>query len=324
MYAASCRWHLKTQNEQGVSHMARNQRRTRKRARQPFLEKGIGALALGVSFLLVSMFLSSHPVLSAAGNAVRTPAWIAIGIGLVLLGIHHALKKKTGVDTEQPLPRISPPPQRTAAPPPPLAKHEHATRQAAQVPKVTAAASTAWSSEVFKAIEWRRFEAVCEALFAQAGFETRTQSHGPDGGVDVWLHSKNAQGSVSVVQCKHWQSKPVGVKEVREFFGVMSSHQLKRGTYATTSTFTPDALAFAKSNGIHLLDGAGLLTLIAQRTPEQQQALLAVAYEGDYARPTCASCGIKMVDRTPSKGGSAFWGCVNFPRCRSRMGMVAR
>src|SRR5690606_14054869 len=103
---------------------------------------------------------------------------------------------------------------------------------------------TEWSAAVFSAIEWRRFEAVCESLFAQAGFEARTQSHGPDGGVDVWLHSKNAQGPVSVVQCKHWQSKPVGVKEVREFFGVMASHQMKRGTYATTSTFTSDATAF--------------------------------------------------------------------------------
>ena len=27
-----------------------------------------------------------------------------------------------------------------------------------------------WSAAVFADIEWRRFEAVCEALFAQAGF----------------------------------------------------------------------------------------------------------------------------------------------------------
>lgn len=205
--------------------------------------------------------------------------------------------------------------------------HEHATRPPAPTApevKVIAPALTAWSPAVFNAIEWRRFEAVCEALFAQAGFEARTQSHGPDGGVDVWLYSKNAQGPVSVVQCKHWHSKQVGVKELREFFGVMASHRLKRGTYATTSTFTPDALAFAKSNGIHLLDGAGLLKLIAQRTSEQQQALLAVAFDGDYSRPTCASCGIKMVERTPSKGGAAFWGCANFPRCRSRMGLAMR
>ncbi len=71
------------------------------------------------------------------------------------------------------------------------------------------------------------------------------------------------------------------------------------------------------------MDGSALLRLIATRTPEQQQALLDVAFEGDYWRPTCVSCGIKLVDRTPSKGGAAFWGCSNYPRCKSRLPMVA-
>ena len=180
-----------------------------------------------------------------------------------------------------------------------------------------------WSPAVFAAIEWRRFEAVCEALFAQAGFQTRSQSHGADGGVDIWLHSANAQGPASVVQCKHWQGKPVGVKEMREFFGVMSSHQLRRGTYATTSAYTADAQQFAKANGIHTMDGTALLVLIAKRSPEQQQALLAVAFEGQYWRPTCASCGVKLVERTPAKGEAAFWGCSNYARCRSKVPMVA-
>jgi len=164
---------------------------------------------------------------------------------------------------------------------------------------------------------------VCEALFAQAGFETRSQSHGADGGVDIWLHSRNAHGPVAVVQCKHWQGKAVGVKEIREVFGVMASHQLKRGTYATTSTYTTDAQQFAKANGINAMDGPALLGLIATRTPELQQALLAVAHEGEYWRPTCANCGIKLVERTPAKGGAAFWGCSNYPRCKSRLPMLA-
>ncbi len=182
--------------------------------------------------------------------------------------------------------------------------------------------ATAWSTQVFEAIEWRRFEAVCEALFAQAGFETKSQAHGADGGVDIWLHSRSAAGPVAVVQCKHWRSKPVGVKELREFLGVMASHQLKRGTYATSSRYTADAQEFAKGNGINALDGGGLLALIAKRTPEQQQALLDVAYEGEYWRPTCASCGVKMLERKPAKGGAAFWGCTNFPRCRSTLQMT--
>lgn len=115
----------------------------------------------------------------------------------------------------------------------------------------------------------------------------------------------------------------MGVKEMREFFGVMSSHQLKRGIYAATSTYTADAQQFAKANGIHTLDGTALLALIAKRMPDQQQALLAVALEGDYRHPTCASCGIKLIERTPVKGSAAFWGCSNYPKCKSRLPMVA-
>ncbi|WP_324400055.1 restriction endonuclease, partial [Ottowia sp.] len=174
---------------------------------------------------------------------------------------------------------------------------------------------TQWSADVFQAIEWRRFEAVCEALFAQAGFETRAQSHGPDGGVDIWLHSRNASGPVAVVQCKHWQGKPVPVGAVREFLGAMAAHKVERGTYATSSTFTADALAFARANGINAQDGAGLLRLIGQRTPEQQAALLAVAFEGEYWRPTCPSCSVKLVERKKRRTGSRFWGCTNYPRC---------
>lgn len=174
-----------------------------------------------------------------------------------------------------------------------------------------------WSPSVFKDIEWRRFEAVCETLFAQAGFTTRSQSHGPDGGVDIWLYSRHAEGAVAVVQCKHWLNQPVGVKDLREFLGVMTSIKLKRGTFATSSTYTLDAHAFAKDNGINALDGAALLKQIASRTAEQQRSLLAVAYEGEFWRPTCASCGIKLVER--GKGKRKFWGCTNFPLCKTQI-----
>lgn len=301
--------------------MARQrQQKSNRRSRQPLLEKGFTALAIGVAMFVASFVLSGTGLMDVVSRGLRTPAWFALGIGAVLIGLHVLINRvaNKAVGDAQP----------TAARPA-MTKvlrevfDDMAGRKSPlQSSSAPAQKPTQWSPAVFQAIEWRRFEAVCEALFAQAGFETRSQSHGPDGGVDVWLHSKNAVGPVSVAQCKHWRSKPVGVKEVREFFGVMASHQLKRGTYATTSTFTADAIAFGKSNGIHLLDGAGLLRQIAQRTPEQQQALLVVAFEGDYARPTCASCGTKMVERTPAKGGSAFWGCKNYPRCRNRLAMA--
>jgi restriction system protein len=295
-----------------------------KRALNTLQEKGIGLCALGLGFLIIPWFIGSSPMLKVVAEGLRTPGWLALAAGVVLLGIHHITKTK--VTKTNPLPQLNP-----RAPTPieraalrdirdDIAEHQREPNAASHPTRQVA---TSWSPAVFAAIEWRRFEAVCETLFAQAGFQTRSQSHGADGGVDIWLHSANAQGPVAVVQCKHWQGKAVGVKEIREFFGVMASHQLKRGTYATTSTYTTDAQQFAKDNGINAMDGPALLALIAKRTPEQQQALLAVAHEGEYWRPTCASCGIKLLERTPTKGGAAFWGCSNYPRCKSRLPMVA-
>ena len=37
-----------------------------------------------------------------------------------------------------------------------------------------------WKAEIFDHFEWRRFEALCEALYGQAGVRTESQSHGPD------------------------------------------------------------------------------------------------------------------------------------------------
>lgn len=180
-----------------------------------------------------------------------------------------------------------------------------------------------WCEDVFRLIEWRRFEAVVEALFAQAGFETRAQAHGSDGGVDIWLYSKHHAGGrdpVSIVQCKHWLKRDVGVQPVRELRGVMAQHGIARGQFVTTSRFTSEAQAFGRQNGIGLLNVDGLLRLIAAREPEQQHALLATAFEGDYRTPTCARCGIKLVERRARTNGQPFWGCSNYARgCRSKI-----
>lgn len=177
--------------------------------------------------------------------------------------------------------------------------------------------ATQWSSQVFLDIEWFRFETVCARLFEQAGFEVRLQPRDEDGGSAVWLHSKNAQGPVAIVLCRHWPGKNVGVTELRELATLLKKHKLARGTFTTAGMYTPGALRFAKENAINALDSAGLVTLIARRTPQQQRALLDVAYEGEYWRPTCGKCGIKMDERTPSRGGQQYWACANYRQCKT-------
>jgi restriction system protein len=291
--------------------MAKPRNKRPQRALNTLQEKGYGACGLGVAMLIAPKLLGGSPGTAAVAQGLQTPGWLVLGAGLVLLTIHHVTHKNSGTTSLAP-------PFVDSAPSKPIIRHRPPPGGSAPVREHR------WSAAVFAAIEWRRFEAVCERLFAQGGFHTRAQSHGADGGVDIWLHSRHAEGPVAVVQCKHWQNKAIGVKELREFFGVMASHQLLRGTYATSSTYTADARQFAKDNGINALDGTALLSLIATRTPGQQQELLDVAYEGEYWRPTCASCGIKLVERTPSNSGAKFWGCSNYPRCKSRIAMAAQ
>lgn len=137
-----------------------------------------------------------------------------------------------------------------------------------------------WSLDVFAAIDAQRFAAVCETWFSWAGFDTRSQAHRTNEGVDIWLHAARMPGPVAIVRCKHWLNKPVGLQDMKEFFGLVDTYQSAHGTYTTTSTYTPEALQFAREHGIDAVDGRGLLRRIQTRTRQRQQALLAVAYNG--------------------------------------------
>lgn len=307
-----------------------------RKSRRLLLGSGIGIAAIGAVFLIAPAVIANERIARLFAEGVRIPAMFALLIGALLIGLDFVLRALTRAKPRQSAAPRQEPDWTSWAPPETLAALQRAIPQAGPISAFpdtgdTGAASLAptpqrrrepaWSQKVFDDIEWRRFEAVCEKLFGQAGFEARTQSHGADGGVDIWLHSKHAEGPAAVVQCKHWSGRQVGVKDVREFLGVMSAHGLKRGTYATTSTFTTEAAKFAKENGINTLDGARLLALIGKRSPEQQLELLQIAYEGEYWRPTCASCGTKMVEREARQTGSRFWGCAQYPRCKSTLPM---
>lgn len=285
------------------------------------LGMAVSMLGMALVFLLLSLALGASPgaQLQTVAIGLRSPIPYALVLGVVLLVIYFVIRHKPNGSKTTPREYTMFGKDSTA-----FSQLDSRMAESTQLPdepvhRGLLPPATTWNAQVFRDIEWRRFEAVCASLFAQAGFEARAQSHGADGGVDIWLHSANAEGPAAVVQCKHWLGKAVGVKELREFYGVMASHKLARGTFATSGTFTAEARDFAKSNGISALDGLALLALISRRTAQQQKDLLAIAYEGEYWRPTCASCGIKMVERVTRKDDKLFWGCANYPRCHTTL-----
>lgn len=278
------------------------------------LALAIGLIGFGVLLLAVSVALGLSPALLAVGRGFRAVAPYLLLIGFALLVVYALVRPRPDAGSRRaPEPTLfgrettdfSPATDRGRLEDPTLPAH-----RGQQPPAMT------WCARVFEDIEWRRFEAVCESLFAQSGFETRTQSRGPDGGADIWLYAPGKEGPAAVVHCRHWPGKPVGIQQLRDFFGVMTSRKLHRGTIATASTITAEAQQFAKENGITGLDCARLLATIASRTPPQQHALLSLAYQGEYWRPTCPSCGIKMVERPDRVRKVSDWACTQFPGCQ--------
>lgn len=151
---------------------------------------GLAALLFAVSAVLGS---GTGGMLKPVGQGLRTPVPFLLVLGVALLALHAFLRSR----------------QRPAEPASQAHPFSHEKiiepvieRQTVRVLQDSEAAlgsckpsgSGQWTMDVFHGIEWRRFEAVCATFFAQAGFEPRSQSHGADGGVDIWLHSKPVEG----------------------------------------------------------------------------------------------------------------------------------
>lgn len=178
-----------------------------------------------------------------------------------------------------------------------------------------------WSINLIRSLEWKCFEQLCIGYYQYKGFKPKVTMQGADGGIDISLYrdSFSLTSPMSIVQCKAWNTYKVGVKPVRELFGVMAAEEVESGIFVTSGEFTRPAIKFSIGKKLKLLTGNMLLNEILALPKENQQRLLKTITAGDYTTPSCPQCGIKMMFRTAGKGkdvGSQFWGCVNFPKCR--------
>ena len=173
-------------------------------------------------------------------------------------------------------------------------------------------------------MDWKHYEILCRDYFQAKGYQARLTALGADGGVDVILSQFNDDGTTTTlyVQCKAWSQQKIGVKAVRELYGVMAADSVSVGIFMTASNFTEDAKHFAEGKRLQLISGIRFIELILQLPHQVQQRLANSALHGDYKTPTCPSCDIKMSFRKSSRGknaGEQFWGCQNFPRCKQML-----
>lgn len=162
-------------------------------------------------------------------------------------------------------------------------------------------------------LRWDEFEELMGEAFRRQGYSVKENLNKgqPDGGIDLIL---NRDGEVTLVQCKHWRARQVGVRVVRELYGVIVSENAARGILVTSGLFTPEAKSFAMNKPIEMIDGKQLLPLIG--TVQKKHT---VSNTSKILCEICPECGNEMILRTAKKGmnaGRQFWGCSRFPKCR--------
>jgi len=163
-----------------------------------------------------------------------------------------------------------------------------------------------WSLKLIQDIEWKKFEELSTAYYIEKGIKAEATSLGADGGIDIKLYQDDSGNPTSIVQCKAWNTRFVGVKEIREFLGVMSHEKIAKGFYMASGKYSDDAKEIAKANRITMITGEMLLMMIKRLPDDAQKRLLDQATEGDYTTPSCPSCGSKMIKRSGKRG--EFWG----------------
>ncbi len=183
--------------------------------------------------------------------------------------------------------------------------------------KLYATAQSGKGADVLNGMTWKEFEVLVGEAFRRKGFSVRDNfENGPDGGVDLVLFDGSDK---YLVQCKQWRAFRVGVKVVRELFGVMASTGAVGGFVVTSGEFTKEAKDFALGKNIKLIAGSELWEIM------QSVKTVSPVVKGEQTLASvkiCQGCGKEMVLRTARRGsqaGQKFWGCTGYPVCKNTL-----
>ena len=106
-----------------------------------------------------------------------------------------------------------------------------------------------------------RLELLAGEAFGRLGYVVEARgSRAPDGEVDLELWR---DGRKSVVICRHWQERQVGISLIRELHEVMKYERADEAIFLSSGQYTHDAWQFAQDKPLRLIDGDGLLSLLA-------------------------------------------------------------
>lgn len=253
---------------------------------------GVGiALFVGLKWILPAM-AGSNMFLQPISAAASSVAWLFAGafflIGALVFAKEKAAKGKLRVVEPSLTNEVG---HRPAPQEPSWAKYAGGTPPDPSIPRgslgepieraVQPSKPTEWSLDLIRDLEWKRFEDVCQQFYEKKGIRSETTALGPDGGIDIRLYQDDTGRPTSIVQCKAWGERFVGVKPVRELLGVMTHEKIGKAFFMTSGSYSEEAKAVAQANRITLIDGTMLLMMIQRLPAEERDSLLAFATAGD-------------------------------------------
>ncbi len=231
----------RTRTSISPSSSQRRPRRGRVDPRQQWAQRALAALLAGLVVLglltwamwEVLRWFQRHPT-------AATALWVsALALGLLVAGgvLYWTLRK-----------------------PPPGLRRRHPRR--ADLARYYDQRGTLRELQEMDPVEFERYVG---RLFELEGYRVEYTARTGDEGVDLRLR-RARQGwrrrgdSLALVQCKRYGSEhAVGSPELQQFSGALRHELAYEGYFVTTSFFTPAAQAWARAEGIHLIDGLALL-----------------------------------------------------------------
>jgi hypothetical protein len=161
-----------------------------------------------------------------------------------------------------------------------------------------------------RAIDWFQFEKVIGLTYRRLGYTVnRRGGANPDGGIDLVV---TKDGQTSAVQCKHWRTRKVREKAIREFLGALTHAEIKKGIFITLCGYTVEAAKLAAEHQIQTLSEAHLAKMLEETSANFDPEVAAILRD---KTKFCPKCERQMVLRTARSTGRQFWGCPSFPDC---------
>jgi len=111
-------------------------------------------------------------------------------------------------------------------------------------------------------IPWQQFKEMVAEAYRRSGYIImENSSFTADPRVDMVIRKS---ANLYVVQCRYWQNRKLGIREVKNLLALMHEKQACGAFLLTTGVFSSEARHYAVSRPINLLDGIELVELLGK------------------------------------------------------------